>query len=41
MTKSDFILLVQTQGVFTAAFYANLKGISLTVVQLWVKSVKA
>jgi hypothetical protein len=38
MTKAEFLLLKQTQGVFVAAYYASLKEVSLTIVQLWIRS---
>jgi hypothetical protein len=35
MTKSEFLIIKQTQGTLIAALYANIAGIALATVQLW------
>jgi hypothetical protein len=38
MTKAEFLLIKQTQGVMMAALYANMNKVCLATVQLWIRS---
>jgi hypothetical protein len=38
MTKSQFKNTVNTNGVYMAALFANIAGVNLATVQLWLKS---
>lgn len=39
MTKQQFNEVVKKEGVYQAALHANIAGVSLAVVQLWIKSI--
>lgn len=38
MTKTKFLEYIKTDGIYQACLYANMAGVSLTLVQLWIKS---
>ena len=38
MTKLEFKNAVNTDGVYMAALFANIAGVNLATVQLWLKS---
>lgn len=38
MTKQQFKNEMQINGVYQAALFANIAGVSITQVQLWIKS---
>lgn len=39
MTKSTFNQVAKKDGVYQAALFAAIAGVSLAVVQLWIKSI--
>jgi hypothetical protein len=39
MTKQAFKEVAKNEGIYTASLYAAIAGISIAVVQLWLKSI--
>lgn len=38
MDKATFMQYVESEGVYMASLYANIQGVAIAVVQLWVRS---
>jgi hypothetical protein len=39
MNKTEFLNKVKTDGVLLASLYANMMGISIAQVQLWIRTI--
>jgi hypothetical protein len=39
MSKSQFITEAKTSGIYQAALFAAMAGVSLPCVQLWIRSI--